>query len=67
MLSVSFNALIPLNSLVEWTVRYTPPVSNTMSVSETFIERINVYGYLLWVAVLAIVLLRAEKGPTEKH
>ncbi len=26
------------------------------------IERINVYGYLLWVAVLAIVLLRAEKG-----
>ncbi|MFB0517655.1 MAG: DUF998 domain-containing protein [Acidobacteriota bacterium] len=25
------------------------------------IERINVYGYLLWVAVLAIVLLRAEK------
>jgi len=27
-------------------------------------ERINVYGYMLWVAVLAIVLLRAEKGPT---
>jgi hypothetical protein len=26
------------------------------------IERINVYGYLLWVAVLAVVLLRAEKG-----
>jgi len=26
------------------------------------IERINVYGYLLWVAVLAIVLLCAEKG-----
>lgn len=30
------------------------------------IERINVYGYLLWVAVLAVVLLRAEKGPTGK-
>jgi hypothetical protein len=27
------------------------------------IERINVYGYLLWVAVLAIVLLRAEERP----
>ena len=26
-------------------------------------ERINVYGYLLWVAVLAIILLRAEKWP----
>lgn len=26
------------------------------------IERINVYGYLLWVAVLAIFLLRAEKA-----
>lgn len=25
------------------------------------IERINVYGYLLWVAVLAVVLLRAGK------
>jgi hypothetical protein len=25
------------------------------------IERINVYGYMLWVAVLAIVLLRSEK------
>ena len=27
------------------------------------IERINVYGYLLWVVVLAIVLLREEKRP----
>ena len=26
------------------------------------IERINVYGYLLWLVVLAVVLLRAEKG-----
>jgi hypothetical protein len=26
------------------------------------IERITVYGFLLWVLVLAIVLLRAEKG-----
>lgn len=26
-------------------------------------ERINVYGYLLWVAVLAIILLRTEKWP----
>jgi len=26
------------------------------------IERINVYGYLQWVAVLAVVLLRAEKN-----
>ncbi len=25
------------------------------------IERINVYGYALWVVVLAVVLLRAEK------
>ncbi len=25
------------------------------------VERINVYGYLLWVAVLAVVLLREEK------
>lgn len=24
------------------------------------IERINVYGYLLWIAVLAIILLRAD-------
>ncbi len=27
------------------------------------IERINVYGYLLWVAVLSIVLFREEKRP----
>jgi hypothetical protein len=27
------------------------------------IERIDVYGYLLWVAMLAIVLLRREKEP----
>lgn len=26
------------------------------------IERINVYGYLMWMAVLAFVLLRAEKN-----
>jgi hypothetical protein len=26
-------------------------------------ERINIYGYMLWMAVLASVLLRAEKGP----
>ena len=25
-------------------------------------ERTMIYGYLLWVVVLAIVLLRAEKG-----
>ena len=31
------------------------------------IERINVYGYDLWMAVLAIVLLRAENEPTGKH
>jgi len=31
------------------------------------IERINVYGYELWMAVLAIILLRAKKGPTGKH
>jgi len=31
------------------------------------IERINVYGYLLWMAVLSIVLLRTEKGPTGKQ
>ena len=31
------------------------------------IERINVYGYLLWVAVLAVVLLWMEKGPTGRH
>ena len=30
-------------------------------------ERILIYGYMLWVAVLAIVLLRAEKGPTGTH
>jgi hypothetical protein len=27
-------------------------------------ERIMIYGYLLWVVVLAIVLLRAEKKPS---
>jgi len=31
------------------------------------IERINVYGYLQWVAVLAIVLLRPEKGSSGNH
>ena len=31
------------------------------------IERINVYGYDLWMAVLVIVLLRAENEPTRKH
>jgi hypothetical protein len=31
------------------------------------IERINVYGYMLWVAVLAIVLLRAEKQQSLEH
>jgi hypothetical protein len=25
-------------------------------------ERINIFGYLLWIVVLAIILLRAEKG-----
>jgi hypothetical protein len=30
-------------------------------------ERINVYGTMLWVLVLATILLRAEKGPTEKN
>ena len=30
------------------------------------IERINVYGYLLWVTVLAIVLLRKENGQSGK-
>jgi hypothetical protein len=25
-------------------------------------ERINIYGYLLWVLVLAVILLRSEKG-----
>jgi hypothetical protein len=30
-------------------------------------ERILIYGYMLWVAVLAIVLLRAEKRQTGKH
>lgn len=25
-------------------------------------ERINIYGYMLWMVVLAVVLLRAEKG-----
>jgi len=29
------------------------------------VERIMVYGYMLWVAVLAIVLWRAEKGRTQ--
>lgn len=28
-------------------------------------ERINVYGYMLWVMVLAITLLRKEKGKAE--
>jgi len=31
------------------------------------IERINVYGYLLWQVMLAIIILRAEKEPTGKH
>jgi hypothetical protein len=26
-------------------------------------ERVNIYGWMLWVAVLAMVLLLAEKGP----
>ena len=26
-------------------------------------ERINIYSFMLWAAVLAVVLLRAEKGP----
>ena len=26
-------------------------------------ERVNIYGWMLWVVVLAIVLLRAEKRP----
>ena len=30
-------------------------------------ERILIYGYMLWVAVLGVVLLRAEKGLTGKH
>jgi hypothetical protein len=29
-------------------------------------ERILIYGYMLWVAVLAVVLLRAEKGSESK-
>jgi hypothetical protein len=27
-------------------------------------ERMNVFGYMLWVVVLAIILLRAETGPS---
>lgn len=30
------------------------------------IERINAYGYMLWMAVLAIILLLAERGGLEK-
>ena len=30
-------------------------------------ERINVYGSLLWVLMLAVALLRAEKGPASKR
>ena len=27
-------------------------------------ERINIFGYMLWIIVLAVILLRAEKGPS---
>ena len=30
-------------------------------------ERINIYSFMLWAAVLAVVLLRAEKGLSGKH
>ena len=30
-------------------------------------ERVNIYGWMLWVAVLAFVLLQAKKGPTGQH
>jgi hypothetical protein len=31
------------------------------------IERINIFGAMLWILVLAIVLLRTEKEPTGEH
>jgi len=30
-------------------------------------ERINIYGWQLWVLVLAIGLVRTEKRPSGKH
>jgi hypothetical protein len=30
-------------------------------------ERINIYGYMLWVAVLAVILLRTKKGQTDEN
>ncbi len=30
-------------------------------------ERIMIFGAMLWILVLAVVLLRTEKGPTGKH
>jgi hypothetical protein len=30
-------------------------------------ERISIYGPMLWALLLAVVLLRAEKGQTGKH
>jgi uncharacterized protein DUF998 len=30
-------------------------------------ERINIYGYMLWVAVLAVILLRTRKGQTDEN
>jgi hypothetical protein len=30
-------------------------------------ERINIYGYMLWMAMLAVILLRTGKGQTDKN
>jgi len=30
-------------------------------------ERINIYSFMIWAAMLAVILLRGEKEPTEKH
>ena len=30
-------------------------------------ERVNVYGYMLWVAVFAVILLRAQSTSGAKH
>ena len=30
-------------------------------------ERINIYSFMIWAAMLAVILLRGEKEPTGKH
>jgi hypothetical protein len=58
----SYATILVLLACGLWPVSNAPPVEANLPTPWVWVkERINIYGYMLWMAVLAVVLLRAEK------